>query len=58
MNAWIVSITVLLTVVLSLTLGIALGYAAVVGILRAMAHRPQQSEAPAPAFKTAEISGD
>jgi hypothetical protein len=57
-NAWVVSITVLLTIILSLTLGIAMGYVAVTAILRAMGHRPQPTEPPAAAFKTAEISGD
>ncbi len=52
MSALLVSITVFLTIVLALVLGIASGYAAIMGILRAMAYDRSKSAAAAAASLT------
>ena len=49
MRTLLASSTVLFTIVAALTFGIACGYAVIMGILRAMAHRPQPQQVTAPA---------
>ncbi len=55
MRALLASSTVFLTIMFSFAFGIALGYVVIIGILRALAHRPQ-TDKPAAAAHTAMAS--